>query len=149
MQIHTYQRPEWFRCSFNNVETTSKQCQYKVVSTLCNVVLMLFQSQASTLYKRYSTSKIRNWILFQIQCWISVISTLAGYTEGNNYHIGILDNLFECQQPHQQIRINKKKPPLPQLKNCSLKRSNYWKLTHHSLTCLEYETNITVVLLLL
>ena len=53
-----------------------QQRWYKVVSTLCNVVLTLFQRLALTLYQRCATLKVQRGILFHFQRQINFILML-------------------------------------------------------------------------
>ena len=73
--------PIGFNISLTNVDARLKQRCINVVSTLYNVVLMLFQCRALTLYQRCATLKIRRWILFHFQLRINVISTLIHNVE--------------------------------------------------------------------
>ena len=80
--------PIGFNIGLTNVDARLKQRCINVVVTLCyvilklcNVVSMLFQRRALTLYQRFATLKVRRQILFHFQRWINVILTLIHIVE--------------------------------------------------------------------
>ena len=60
-----FNSPIGFRYSFNNVEATSKQCWYNVVSTLCNVASTLCQCRGPSLYQSWK-SEVRFCFIFNV-----------------------------------------------------------------------------------
>ena len=80
--------PIGFNIGLTNVDDRLKQRCINVVVTLCyvilklcNVVSMLFQRRALTLYQRFATLKVRRQILFHFQRRINVILTLIHIVE--------------------------------------------------------------------
>ena len=77
-----------FRCSFDEVETTLKKHWHNIVSTLCNIVLTLFQRRAPALYQRCATLKIWSRILFHFRSIVNVIS-MFDPKRWNNIHTAL------------------------------------------------------------